>query len=219
MKIRNKKQAVELMKLYKSTNNEEIKRALLEYHQKLAYLIANRYCTTSQDEDDIKSIALIALNRAIDKYDVNSSAQFSTFAGVVIRKDILKFYRKINRQITYISLDDCFIQEGHSGKTGDDSVTPFVDTLVSEDMDMCDRIIQNDEIAKAYEFIDRYMKPRTKLLINYLFGINGFPQKEPKEVCKILNVSHQRLYQKRKEVLKSMKDYIVNGVIPKTMEI
>jgi RNA polymerase sigma factor len=88
---------------------------LLRAYRDLALRVAGRLCGRHlrPDRDDEASLALIALNEAIDRYDAQSGASFATFAELVVRRRLVDhFRREASRRETPLSAFEVADEEG-----------------------------------------------------------------------------------------------------------
>ncbi|HHU79532.1 MAG: RNA polymerase subunit sigma [Caldicoprobacterales bacterium] len=77
--------------------------------------VKGRYIHIENDEE--YPIALSAFNRAIDCYDADKGASFFTFAGLLIKRDIIDLYKK-NSAIREISVSQLVEEEDGSRNSG-----------------------------------------------------------------------------------------------------
>lgn len=74
------------------TGSRPIRNALIERHMGLAAHIARRYAR-SGSEDDVRQIAMLGLVKAVDRFDPDHGAAFSSFAGRTIEGEVKRFFR------------------------------------------------------------------------------------------------------------------------------
>ena len=67
--------------------------SILDY-EKLVYKIIRRYSYNQNDLEDLYQVGMIALDKACKNYDKNSNCQFSTYAYLYIKGEVLKFIRE-----------------------------------------------------------------------------------------------------------------------------
>ena len=85
--------------------------SIIREHIKLTYFTINEYFPNYSKDDDVKQIALIALWKAVEKFDKEKDVSFSTFAITVIKNEIfnyLKTDKEFKYKIVIISLDNDF---------------------------------------------------------------------------------------------------------------
>lgn len=78
----------------KNGDNYSREKLLKKYHSyitKVSSVICGRFLTWENDEE--LSIALIAFNEAIDAYDTEGSAKFTSFAQTVIKRRLIDYFR------------------------------------------------------------------------------------------------------------------------------
>ena len=80
---------------------------ILEANRTFIYKVACRFCLKQLQwgQDDELSIALIAFNEAIDKYQGEKNVPFPVFARMVIKHRLIDFFRK-EKKIIEISFGD-----------------------------------------------------------------------------------------------------------------
>lgn len=121
---------------------ERLIRQYKPYIQNSASHTCNRYVSWSDEET---SIALIAFNKAIDSFDPNGGRAFQSYAYLIIRRDLIDFFRKENQE-THLSMntDEDFssIENGRSVELYDKSV---------QSNNLVDEILELDEQLKQYK--------------------------------------------------------------------
>jgi len=80
---------------------------ILETNKTFIYKVACRFSLKQLQwgQDDELSVALIAFNEAIDKYQCEKNVPFSVFARVVIKHRLIDYFRK-EKKLIEISFDD-----------------------------------------------------------------------------------------------------------------
>lgn len=88
-------------------HREELIQRYLPFILKVTSQTCKRF--VRMGEDDEVSIALIAFNEALDKYDCSQNTSFFAFAEAVIKRRIIDYFRKKereNREIPWSALND-----------------------------------------------------------------------------------------------------------------
>lgn len=75
------------------TGSTEAREELVVSYAPLAEFFANRYKRGASDHEDLRQVAQLALIKAIDRFDVNQGASFSTFAGRTIDGELKRYFR------------------------------------------------------------------------------------------------------------------------------
>ena len=83
----------ELFRTYQATKRRRLRNRLVEIHMGLAHHIAGRYLNRGVADDDLRQVALLALVKAVDRFDPDNGAAFSSFAGRTIEGEIKHHFR------------------------------------------------------------------------------------------------------------------------------
>ena len=82
-----------LFERYKTSGRRRDRNALVEAHIGLGHHIAKRYANRGVADDDLHQVALMALVKAVDRFDPDMGAAFTTFAGRTIEGEIKRHFR------------------------------------------------------------------------------------------------------------------------------
>lgn len=88
---------------------EEERNRIIKKYLPFILKVTSRTCKrfVRAGEDDEVSVALIAFNEALDKYNTEQNSSFFSFAETVIRRRIIDYFRKnqhVNRDLPFSSL-------------------------------------------------------------------------------------------------------------------
>ena len=140
-------------------------KSIFEY-EKLVYSIIKKYSYNSNDLEDLYQVGMIALDKASKKYDVNSNCEFSSYAYLYIKGEVLKYIRE-NKII----------------KIGKDSIK--LNSLINKTKDFLEqkysRNVTTDEIANFLE-IDVQKINETVLANEYVKSLEYTLNEEGKEL-------------------------------------
>lgn len=81
-----------LFRAYRATRDRAIRNTIVERHTGLAIHIAKRYRRPGSQED-IEQAAMIGLIKAVDRFDPDNGASFTTFAGSTIDGELKRHLR------------------------------------------------------------------------------------------------------------------------------
>ncbi|BCD61857.1 RNA polymerase sigma factor for flagellar operon FliA [Nitratiruptor sp. YY08-26] len=164
--------------------------------------------------DELVNTGIIGLIKAIDKFD-ESKAQFSTYAYIKIRGEILDYLRSLH--IMPRSMREKIKKEKEEGKdiplsnlaimismdkaigSGDDSMR-LIDVMISDDIGPEDQAISSqvgDLITMAME----QLSEKEKRTLQMFF----FEEREPKEIAQTLGISQSRVSQIKTQAIKKLK--------------
>ena len=164
--------------------------------------------------DELVNTGIIGLIKAIDKFD-SKKAQFSTYAYIKIRGEILDYLRSLH--IMPRSMREKIKKEKEAGKdiplsnlaimismekalTNEEGSARLIDVMVSEEIGPEDRAVTsqlNDKIQEAFKFLSE--KERRTLQMFF------FEELEPKEIARVLQVSQSRVSQIKSQAINKLK--------------
>ncbi|MEO6570665.1 MAG: SigB/SigF/SigG family RNA polymerase sigma factor [Ilumatobacteraceae bacterium] len=75
------------------TGRRRVRNQIVEAHMGLAVHIAKRYNARAGRDDDIEQVAMLALVKAVDRFDHTMGVPFASFAGRTIEGEIKRHFR------------------------------------------------------------------------------------------------------------------------------
>lgn len=85
--------ADELFEEYRRTGRRSTRNAIVEAHMGLAIHIARRFDGRTRRDGDIEQVAMLALVKAVDRFDSTLGVPFVAFAGRTIEGEIKRYFR------------------------------------------------------------------------------------------------------------------------------
>ena len=202
-----KEELYSLIKL-KNEGSKEAKDKLVEHNIRLVlYVINHRFATVNYDKEELVSIGNIGLIKAIDTFDIDKGAEFTTYVIKVIENEILYFLRKLKKDKKIYSLDD-IISENKNGNQ------LRLEDIIKDDKDF----VEGYETIEVYKTIRKIVKElpdkeREMVMLYFGFYDKTYTQTEIAEkfsisqvtVCRILNKTLKDIENilKNKEILDS----------------
>jgi RNA polymerase sigma-B factor len=83
----------ELFAAFAADASEANRNAIVESFIPLAEYFAGRYRNRGADSADLRQVAMVALVKAVDRFDPEVGVQFSTFAGRTIDGELKRYFR------------------------------------------------------------------------------------------------------------------------------
>lgn len=153
---------------------------------KLVNHVIWRFYPYSGTDDDIFQIGCVGLIKAVDTFDLNNGAAFSSYAVQCIRNEIGMELRKRKRWEAPLSLEMVLVE-------GEDDQLRLGDVLEARD--------EHDELVIGdYELL---LNSRERLVLRYLLA-----GKTQRWIAKTLGTSHQNI----NRIVKKMREKYNKGV-------
>ena len=143
-----------------ATGSAEARRWLIESYGPLAEYFANRYKNRTDDHEDLRQVAHLALVKAVDRFDPERGVGFSTYAGRTIDGELKRHFRdrswvvRVPRSLQEAALAVRAAVDELTMATG---TAPTVDQLVERTGLDADLVLQALDVRSAMhaESIDR----------------------------------------------------------------
>lgn len=129
---------------------------ILDY-EKLVYKIIRRYSYNMNDIDDLYQVGMIALDKALKNYNKDLNCQFSTYAYLYIKGEVLKYIRenkviKVSKDTiklnTLINKTKDYLEQKYSRSVSLNEIASFLEIPIEK---VSDTIISN-EYVKSLEY-------------------------------------------------------------------
>src|SRR5688572_25936066 len=85
--------STELFEEYSRTGRRSIRNRIVEEHMGLAIHIVRSFDNRSRRDRDVEQAAMLALVKAVDRFDVTLGVPFTAFAGRTIEGEIKRYFR------------------------------------------------------------------------------------------------------------------------------
>lgn len=150
--------------------NPKEKNEIAEENFNLIHFVANNFSNTGIPHDELVSIGSVGYTKAINTYDPDKGAKFSTYAVYCIKNEILHFLRKEKKHMenTVLSGNSLFTDgEGNTLSIEDTISSDMNDEVFTEDL-----ILFKEDISILMEAIKKLPK-REQIIIVNRYGLNG----------------------------------------------
>ncbi|MDE5714583.1 MAG: RNA polymerase sporulation sigma factor SigK [Anaeroplasmataceae bacterium] len=178
---------------YALHKDETARAKLIEHNLRLVAHIAKKYENTQEDKDDILSIGIIGLMKAVDSYQITASNKLATYAARCIENEILMHLRanKNKRNLVYLQSPVAMDKDGNEVELLDLIEDKNVDIMASYEKKAMQKDL-NDALkslnSREYEIISRR------------YGIDRASQTQ-KEIAKEMNISRSYVSRIEKRAL------------------
>ena len=175
------------------------KNILIERNLRLVAHIVKKYSLKDKETEDLISIGIIGLIKAINSYKSNKGVKLATYAARCIENEILMHIRSSKKYFGDISL------QSPIGIDLEGNEINFEDKLCDEKYNNIDEKINlKFEIKKIYEAMKTFLKEREKLIIALRYGLFNGCEKTQKEIAELLGISRSYVSRIEKKALKRL---------------
>ena len=189
----------EYLEAYILNKDQNARNKLIEHNLRLVAHIVKKYENTNIDKDDLLSIGIMGLIKAVDSFQISSNNKLGTFASRCIENEILMQLRqdKNKRNLVYLEKPISIDKDGNE--------IELIDMIEDKTVDIFknyEKKVMNNTLYEALKTLNE----REYDIISRRYGINR-NQETQKEIAKNLNIS--RSYVSRIEKRALLKLYLL----------
>ena len=168
---------------------------IIRHNLRLVAHIAKKYYASFGDQDDLISIGTIGLIKAVNSFDSEKQARFSTYASRCIENELRMQFRKVRRTPVALSLQDPLdSQEG--------SLT--VMDVVTDNFLLDENYEQKEEQAQLHRLVDT-IKGRERNVLILRYGLSGQSALTQAEVAQVLGISRSYVSRIEKKAVENLR--------------
>jgi RNA polymerase sporulation-specific sigma factor len=172
-----------LLKEYKN-GSEEAKNILIERNIRLVrYIVNKKYGAVRNDCEDLISVGIIGLMKAICSFDSSRNIRLSTYAAKCIDNEILMYIRSTAKTKGDISLEEPIDVD----KDGNEV---FLGDVIGTDSDYVTSQVENNICTQMmYDKMENILGDDERAILKLRLGTHDGIEKTQSEIAKILGIS------------------------------
>ena len=165
------------------SGSEEARQRLILHNLRLVSHIVRKYYSTSPDSEDLISIGVIGLVKAVDTFKIESGTKFATYAARCIQNEILMNFRAQKKRSAEISINETIDVDR------DGNPLTYMD-IISTTEDLGEDLDRKTQIERALKLIKSALDERERQIIVMRYGLFGLKRSyTQKEIAERLNIS------------------------------
>lgn len=155
---------------------------LIEHNLRLVAHIIKKYYAVAGDQDDLISIGVIGLIKAIKTFDVSKNTRLATYAARCVENEIFMHFRTLRHTNTEISLSEPIDTDSEG------NALELMDILSFEG-DMFEDLLQSDRATRLRKCVATVLDEREREIICLRYGLGGGYPLTQRETAKQLSIS------------------------------
>ncbi|MCD7819581.1 MAG: RNA polymerase sporulation sigma factor SigK [Lachnospiraceae bacterium] len=173
---------------------------LIEHNLRLVAHIAKKYQSSELDADDLLSIGIVGLIKAVMTFDSEKNNRLGTYAARCIENELLMMLRsrkKLTREVSMyekIGTD----QEGRELR--------LMDVLESEPIDVVENLETQKSIRRMKVCMGSVLNERERLVLIERYGLDGRKERTQREIAASLGISRSYVSRLEKRALEKMRE-------------
>ncbi|MDO5569251.1 MAG: sigma-70 family RNA polymerase sigma factor [bacterium] len=182
---------------YKVLGDEDARNIIINHNIKLVInIVYNSFVNSSFDLEDLVSIGIIGLIKAVDNFCIEKNYKFSTYAFVCIKNEITALFRSEKQKSNSVSFDWKMNERYYS----------FVDLGMD--------VVYNYEIKVLGEEVRKilsYLDEDQRKMVELYFGMDDGKCYTHREIGAIFNLSRPYITKKLKKIMCILKEHALNN--------
>lgn len=178
---------------------------LVERNLRLVAHIAKKYHGDNRDSDDLISIGIIGLIKAINTYNPSKGNRLVTYASKCIENELLMMIRSEKKKNKEISLNEPI------GTDKEGNTISLIDVVENDEIDTLKQMENAEDVIRVREYVENVLSPRENEIIVSRYGLNGNPPMTQKKVGEVLGISRSYVSRIEKKALEKLKKAFDNS--------
>lgn len=192
-----------LLKLH-TEEHEYAKAKLIEHNLRLVMYIAKKFENTACELEDLVSVGVIGLIKAVQSYKIEKNIKLATYASRCIENEILMHLRKTSKTKNEVSIDEPLSIDS------DGNQLLLADILATNQSGTYDQVELSNEKEFLLKSVNK-LNEREKIIMRMRFGLDGKDELTQKQVAEILNISQSYISRLEKKILGKLKTSLLKG--------
>lgn len=185
--------------------DKEAKDILIERNLRLVAHIAKKYYSENRDNDDLISIGIIGLIKAINTYNPTKGNRLVTYAAKCIENELLMMLRSEKKKSKEVSLNEPI------GTDKEGNTISLIDVIESDGIEALKQIENAEDIVRVKEYVNSVLTSREKEIIVWRYGLDGRSPMTQKSVGTKLGISRSYVSRIEKKALKKLEKAFDNA--------
>ena len=181
----------------------EARNLLIEHNLRLVAHVAKKYQAPEHDSDDLISIGIIGLIKAVMTFDSEKNNRLATYAARCIENELLMMLRARKKLSREVSMDEKIgtDQEGRELRISD--------VLESDPVDVIENLETQKNIKKLRGCMEQVLNQRELQVICERYGLLGREERTQREIASDLGISRSYVSRIEKRALEKLKTVLV----------
>lgn len=172
---------------------------LVERNLRLVAHIAKKYHGENRDSDDLISVGIIGLIKAVNTYNPGKGNRLVTYASKCIENEILMMLRSEKKKSKEVSLNEPI------GTDKEGNTISLIDVMENDEIDALKQMENAEDIVRVRKYVEKVLTPREKEIITSRYGLGGNPPMTQKKVGAVMGISRSYVSRIEKKALEKLK--------------
>ena len=179
--------------------DENARQELITHNLRLVSHIARKYQVPGYGQDDLISIGVIGLIKAVNSYKSTAGTALGTYAARCIENEILMTLRASRKRKGDVSLSDPI------GTDGEGNDITFMDILGTEQDELEEMVIRRVTLEKVHRVLEM-LPARERMVLEMRYGLADGKMHPQHEVASMLGISRSYVSRVEKHAVELLRE-------------
>ena len=179
------------------SGDEDARQKLILHNLRLVSHIVRKYYASSKSQDDLVSVGVIGLAKAVDNFKTSNGARFATYAARCIQNEILMYFRSQKKLSAEVSLCETIDMDK------DGNPLTYIDVICCDES-LTSEIERKLCAEKALNYVNTLLDERERQIVILRYGLHGHTALTQREVAEKLGISRSYVSRIEKSALERL---------------
>ena len=175
---------------------------LIERNLRLVAHIVKKYIHSGKETDELISIGIIGLVKAVNTYNFDKGSRLATYAARCIDNELLMLMRGDKKRSREVSLYDPI------GTDKEGNEITLLSIIEHNNEDVVEQLARKQSLQKLSKIISEVLTPREYFVVIRRYGIFGHSESTQRELASQLNISRSYVSRIEKKALEKLRHHL-----------
>ncbi len=180
---------------------EQARDTLICHNLRLVTHIVRKYYPSAKNQDDLISIGTVGLIKAVDSFDPDNGARFTTYAARCLQNEILMHFRAQKKHAADVSIQETIDTDK------DGNPLTYMDIIAEEDT-IADDLSAKLRAQRLRTLIDGLLDTREREIIILRYGLGRTPPITQRACAEKLGISRSYISRIEKAALEKLRCHL-----------
>ena len=175
---------------------------LIERNLRLVAHIVKKYIHSGKETDELISIGIIGLVKAVNTYNFDKGSRLATYAALCIDNELLMLMRGDKKRSREVSLYDPI------GTDKEGNEITLLSIIEHNNEDVVEQLARKQSLQKLSKIISEVLTPREYFVVIRRYGLFGHSESTQRELASQLNISRSYVSRIEKKALEKLRHHL-----------
>ena len=175
---------------------------LIERNLRLVAHIVKKYIHSGKETDELISIGIIGLVKAVNTYNFDKGSRLATYAARCIDNELLMLMRGDKKRSREVSLYDPI------GTDKEGNEITLLSIIEHNNEDVVEQLARKQSLQKLSKIISEVLTPREYFVVIRRYGLFGHSESTQRELASQLNIPRSYVSRIEKKALEKLRHHL-----------